>query len=67
MSNMQWIDIFGQFKEDSDGFSAVIPDIPESKWHFGPARIWSKPVHRSRYGNYLSLQVFIIVNFLSLT
>ncbi|XP_065665249.1 mucin-3B isoform X8 [Hydra vulgaris] len=46
----QWIDVFGEFKENYDkSFSAVIPDVLESVWHFGPARIWKRPIHRSKY------------------
>ena len=31
-------------------FTGDIPDAPEKVFHFGPTRLWSKPVHKNRYG-----------------
>ena len=41
---------FGIWQDSKDVFTGYLPDVDDKVWHYGPARLWSKPIHRSRYG-----------------
>ena len=41
---------YGIWQDSGNTFTAYLPDVDNSVWHYGPARLLSKPVHRSQYG-----------------
>ena len=50
-TNMNWLPaIFGIWQDKDNAFTGYLPDVDDSVFHYGPTRIWSKPVQRGRYG-----------------
>ena len=50
-TNMDWLPSpFGAWIDFGNKFTGYLPDVDDSVFHFGPARIWARPVQRSRYG-----------------
>ena len=57
-TNIQWLpSSFGIWQDAGDEFSAYLPDVDDSVFHFGPARLWGLPIQRSRYGIICSIFV----------
>lgn len=51
-SNKNWMQSLAGIWRDTDNykFAGYMPDTSDDVWHFGAARVWSKPVRRSKYG-----------------
>lgn len=45
---------FGIWQDEDNMFTGYLPDVDDKVWHYGPARIWSQPIQRSRYSMFIS-------------
>lgn len=52
-TSSDWIpSIYGVWQDDGNAFTGYLPDVDDSVFHFGPTRIWSRPVHSGKYSKY---------------
>lgn len=50
---------FGRWVDIGENYEGDLPAPNQDVYHFGPTRVWSAPVHSSKYGIYLNKYAFL--------
>ena len=60
-TSSKWLpSVFGVWQDAGNDFTAYLPDVDDEVFHYGPTRLWTKPVQTDSYGE---SQIFDFHNF----